>query len=355
MDVSTGAVRVMIGGRDFEKSKFNRAIQGIRQPGSAFKPFVYAAALNNGYTPATVVVDRPITIIDESRGDVWRPENHDKEFYGEMTIREALRKSINLVAVQVIQDVGPYKVVELAKNMGLSYNLPAVPALAMGTCEATNLELTRAYCAFANNGIMPEPYFVEKVVDKNGKVISEHSVSAKCVIEPEVANLMTSLMQDVIIRGTGASIRANGFMRPAAGKTGTTNNYTDAWFIGYTPQISCGVWVGTDKNLPMGLGITGSRGAIPIWTPVMKSLHHDLRVKDFERFDGLTVRDICPVSRGVANNYCPNPYKEIFIIGVTPEYCDVHSPDGNRDASNVLKYFGTTPSQNTTTNNGLMF
>ncbi|MDR0304696.1 MAG: PBP1A family penicillin-binding protein [Chitinispirillales bacterium] len=354
MDVNTGAVRVMIGGRDFEKSKFNRALQGVRHPGSAFKPFVYAAAMNNGYTPASVIADRPITIIDETRGDVWRPENIDKKFYGDMTIREALRRSVNLVAVQVIQDVGPKKVVELAKNMGFSHNLPAVPALALGTCEATNFEITRAYCAFANQGLMPDPYFVEKVVDKNGKIISRHENSAQQVIEPILAELMTILMQDVILRGTGASIRDNGFTRPAAGKTGTTNNYTDAWFVGYTPQIACGVWIGTDRNLPMGMGITGSRGAIPIWTPVMKSLHRDLQVKNFES-DSLEIQEICPISHELANNYCPNPYKEVFLPGIFPNKCSIHTVGENRDTSNALKYFGTPPPQNTPANTGLIF
>jgi len=271
-----------------------------------------------------------------------------------MTVREALRKSINLIAVQVIQDVGPEKVVELARSMGLSHNIPAVLSLALGTCEVTNLQITRAYCAFANHGILPEPYFIEKVVDKNGKVISQHENSSQQAIEPALAELMTNLMQDVILRGTGANVRANGFVRPAAGKTGTTNNYTDAWFVGYTPQIACGVWVGTDRNLSMGLGITGSRGAIPIWTPVMKALHRDLQVKSFDS-GCLEALEICPVSHKIANNYCPNPYREVFMPGAYPHRCDVHTTGGSRDTSNVLKYFGTTPSHNIPANTGLMF
>jgi penicillin-binding protein 1A len=311
--------------------------------------------MNNGYTPASVVVDKPITIIDETKGDVWRPENHDKNFFGEMTVREALRKSINLVAVQVIQDVGPKKVVDLAKNMGLSHNLPAVPALAMGTCEATNLEMTRAYAAFANHGIMPQVYLIERVTDKNGRTISEHEVEAKQVIEPSLASLMTSLLYDVVVRGTGSNVRSVfNFMRPAAGKTGTTNNYTDAWFVGYTPQISCGVWVGTDRNQSMGVGITGTRGAIPIWAPVMKSLHRDLPEERFVYSGGIVSHEICPVSHEVANNYCPNPYVELFLYEAVPEMCSIHSTVARRDTSNVLNFFGSQPSSKPTTN-GLMF
>jgi len=354
LDIETGAIRVMIGGRDFKTSKFNRAMQGIRQPGSSFKPFIYATAMTNGYTPASVVVDRPITIIDESRGDAWRPENHDKEFMGEMTIREALRKSINLVAVQVIQNIGPQKVVELAKDMGLRHNIPPVPALALGTCEVTNLELTLAYAAFGNRGQKPKEYCIEKVMDKNGKVIFENETQTHLVLDAAVASLMTSLMQDVVYRGTGASIRSTfGFMRPAAGKTGTTNNYTDAWFVGYTPQISCGVWVGTDRNQQMGYGITGTRGAIPIWAPVMKSLHRNLPEENFTYGGGLETREVCKVSHGLAGLYCPNPYNEMFILGVLPEPCEIHSINTRRDTSNVLNFFGTQSPQKQSS--GLMF
>lgn len=356
LDIETGAIRVMIGGRDFKTSKFNRAMQGVRQPGSSFKPFIYAAALTNGYTPASVVVDRPITIIDEARGDAWRPENHDKEFMGEMTIREALRRSINLVAVQVIQNVGPEKVVELAKSMGLKHNIPPVPALALGTCEATNLELALAYAAFANLGQKPKEYCIEKVTDKNGRIIFEHEQNSQQVLDAAVASLMTNLMQDVVLRGTGASIRSTyGFLRPAAGKTGTTNNYTDAWFVGYTPQISCAVWVGTDRNQSMGYGITGTRGAIPIWAPVMISLHKDLPEENFRYSGGLEYREICPVSHGVATLYCPNPYKEMFLYGVTPSECKIHSITAKRDTANILDFFGTQAPSKSSSNDGLMF
>jgi len=355
MCVKTGAVRVMVGGRDFERSKFNRATQGLRQPGSAFKPFVYAAAMNHGYTPASLVNDRPITIIDEFRGDAWRPENHDREFYGEITIREALRRSVNLVTVQVIQDIGPRRVVDIARVMGMSNSIPPVLALSMGTCEATNLEITRAYSAFGNLGLLPDVHFVEKIKDRNGRVIFENKINSVQVIESHLAEIMTNMMQDVVVRGTGASIRASGWTRPAAGKTGTTNNYTDAWFVGYTPQISCGVWVGTDRSISMGRGITGSRGAIPIWLPVMRSLHRDLPVQDFETTGILEVKEVCSVSRGLAGIYCPNPYNEFFMPEVFPDVCTMHAVTSVRDTSNMLKFFGTPPQNNTSDNSGLMF
>ena len=356
LDVETGAVRVMVGGRDFVQSRFNRATQAVRQPGSAFKPFIYAAAMTNGYTAASVVADRPITIVDELRGSTWRPENFDRNFLGDITIREALRRSSNLVAVQVIESVGPEKVVELARSMGLRRNIPPVPALALGTCEATNLELTLAYAAFANQGYRPTEYFIERVADRNGRVIFEHRPEARQVIDPALALLMTSLMQDVVVRGTGASIRSvHQFMRPAAGKTGTTNNYTDAWFIGYTPQIACGVWVGTDRNQSMGAGITGTRGAIPIWAPVMRALHRDLPEESFVYSGRLEVREVCSVSHELASIYCPNPYNEMFLHGITPSDCSVHRMTTRRDASNALDFFGTQAPSRNRTGGGLMF
>ena len=356
LDVQTGAVRVMVGGRNFQESRFNRATQAVRQPGSAFKPFIYAAAMTNGYTAASLVADRPITIIDETRGTAWRPENFSREFLGDMTIREALRVSSNLVAVQVIQSIGPEKVVELVREMGLRHSIPAVPALALGTCEATNLELTLAYAAFANQGYRPREYFIERVEDRNGRTIFEHSIETRNVIDPALAALMTSLMQDVVIRGTGASIRSvHQFMRPAAGKTGTTNNYTDAWFIGYTPQIACGVWVGTDRNQTMGGTITGTRGAIPIWAPVMRSLHRELPEEAFVFSGGLETREICTASRGLANIYCPRPYNEMFLQGVLPSPCDIHRLGARRDTSNTINFFGTQAPSRGGSSGGLMF
>ncbi|MCL1947256.1 MAG: PBP1A family penicillin-binding protein [Chitinivibrionia bacterium] len=350
MDVETGAVRVMIGGKDYSQSKFNRAMQGLRQPGSAFKPFVYAAAMQSGFTPASVVVDRPVTI------DTWRPENHDKEFFGEMTIRQALRRSINLVAVQVAQETGLRKIVDLAKAMGFSSNLQAVPAISLGGCEVSNLEITRAYAAFGNQGLMPQQYFIETVTDKNGKVISRHTPESRQVIDPGLASLMTSLLQDVVMRGTAASIRSTYFfMRPSAGKTGTTNQYTDAWYVGYTPQISCGVWVGTDRTQTMGHGVTGTRGAIPIWVPTMKSLHRNLPEENFTYSGGLVNREICLTSYGLASIYCPSSYAEIFLVSAIPQECTIHSPNAKRDTTNVLDFFGTQQQQKTTNGNNLMF
>ncbi|MCL2845890.1 MAG: PBP1A family penicillin-binding protein [Chitinivibrionia bacterium] len=349
MDVETGAVRVMIGGRDFTQSRFNRATQGFRQPGSAFKPFIFAAAFDNGFTPASVVVDRPITIGD------WRPENIGREFFGDVTIRQALRRSLNMPAIIVAMEVGLRNVVDLAKAMGFSRDIRAVPALALGVCDVSNLELTRAFAAFANQGLMPQQYFVEMVKDRNGRVIFRHEPRSTQVIDPALASLLTHTMQDVVIRGTGASIRhTHNFMRPSAGKTGTTNNFVDAWYIGYTPQISTGVWVGTDRSQTMGQGVTGSSGAIPIWAPVMHALHRDLPVAEFVyASEGLITLELCPVSNERASIRCPNPYQEMFLIGTVPPTCNVHGASNVRDAREI---FGTQPTHTPATpSGGVMF
>jgi penicillin-binding protein 1A len=340
LDNRTGAIRALIGGRDFAESKFNRATQARRQPGSSFKPFVYATALDSAYTPATVVLDQAITL--ETDEGLWRPENYDHQFNGPVTIRTALKKSINLVAIQVLMDVGPMKVIQTARNMGLSHRLNPVPALAIGACEATPFEMARAYSIFANLGTLRTPYFIEKVVDRDGRVLEEHEPDEeRQVLAPPTAYLMTSLLRSVVTGGTGATIPAKGFVRPASGKTGTTNNYSDAWFVGFTPQITCAVWVGVDERRSMGRGITGSRGAIPIWLGTMFALHRDLPIARFSRPAGITSARICDKTHGIATRYCPVCYDEVFDQGSLPDTCDVHVLNKRRRNDNRIDMFGS--------------
>ncbi len=338
IDMETGAIRVMIGGKDFATSKFNRATQSRRQPGSAFKPFVYAASILSGYTPASVVIDKPITL-NTSEG-VWRPENYEHKFFGPITIREAMRHSVNIVAIKVLMDVGIDKVISLSRQMGLKQHLPPVPALAIGSCEVTNMEITSAYGAFGNGGLRAEPFSVVRVEDRRGRVLEEHELNVRRVINREAADLTTQIMRSVVDRGTAARIRRYGFYRQAAGKTGTTNKYVDAWFVGYTPQITCGVWVGSDQQRSMGHGVTGASGAIPVWVTAMKSLHEDLPIEKFDVSRSITKANVCSHTHERATRYCPESYSEYFATSRIPRTCETHTVTETADTSDVLNYFG---------------
>jgi len=327
LDVRTGAVRTLIGGRNFQESKFNRAMQAKRQPGSSFKPFVYAAALENGFTPATVVLDQPITLVTDE-GE-WRPENYDRTFTGPLSIRDALAKSNNLVAIQVFNKVGGQAVVDYAHKMGIKQKLEPVPSLAIGSCEVTPIEIISAYSIFANRGIQAEPYWVDKIVDKNGRLLEETVTKEREVLSPQIAFLMNSMLSSVVCCGTGASIPGLGFRRPAAGKTGTTNDYSDAWFIGYTPQIVCGVWAGVDERRSLGRGVTGSSGAIPVWVDAMVTLHKGMPVEEFRRPEGTKALSICAQSFGLATASCPKTKVEYFLVESALDMCEVHGSGSN--------------------------
>jgi len=337
LDVPTGAVRVLIGGRNFETSKFNRAVQARRQPGSSFKPVVYTVALEKGYNPATVIYDQPITLMT-AEGE-WRPENYDHVFNGPVTLRHALAKSINLVAIQVLNKVGAQTVIDYARKMGLKQRMNPVPALAIGACEVTPMEITAAYAIYANNGIYSKPFLIEKIVDKNGRIIYEHTPKEKEVLSAQTAFLMSNMMKSVVCCGTGASIPGLGFTRPAAGKTGTTNDYSDAWFIGFTPQYTCGVWAGIDERRSMGRGVTGSHAAIPVWVKTMKPLHRNTPVADFPVPSGVISRKICKESHMLATSSCPNTNREYFLRGTSLEICDIHG--SRRNKGNLSDIFGT--------------
>jgi len=340
LDVSTGAILTLVGGRNFEESKFNRATQGRRQPGSAFKSYVYAAALENGFHPATVVLDQPITLITPD-GE-WRPENYDRTFSGPMSIRSALARSNNLVAIQVFNRVGGQTVVDYARKMGIRQQLNPVPSLAMGSCEVTVMEIVSSHGIFPNNGVHAEPYFVQRITDRNGRVLEETVPKTREAITPQIAFLMNSMLGSVVCCGTGATIPGLGFRRPSAGKTGTTNDYSDTWFIGYTPQIVTGVWAGVDERRSMGRGVTGSVGSIPVWVDAMKALHRDLPVEDFRRPEGITTEHICSESNLIARNNCPQSKMEFFMRDTAVDTCAVHSGSRGtpRDGSGMIDLFG---------------
>ena len=281
LDPRDGAIKAMIGGYDFERSKFNRAVQARRQPGSAFKPFVYATAFDRGLTPSTIIEDSPITFHFRVEGKEveWSPENYDRKFHGPTTLRRALENSINVVTVKLIEQVGVDPVIRMAHQMGIESDLRREVALALGVSEVTPLELVSAYGVIANGGVRAEPFVIRKVTDSQGRILEEHIVEPQEVMRPETAYVLTNVMKGVVERGTGA--RAHVLKRPLAGKTGTSSEATDVWFVGFTPNLVAGVWIGYDVKRSLGSAETGSRLALPPWIAFMQKALTDLPPDDF--------------------------------------------------------------------------
>lgn len=331
LDPATGHILAMIGGRDYNKSKFNRVTQMKRQPGSSFKPFLYTAAIDNGYTPADVYLNQP-TVEMNADGTRWTPKNFTGEVGGMMSLREALRRSVNLVAVRLIADITPQTVVQYARAFGITTPLRPFSSLALGSSEVIPLELVSAYGTFANNGIHVKPVSILRIEDKNGNIIYEPSPEGRRreVISPETNYIMNDILQDVIRRGTGYAIRRDfKFYQPAGGKTGTTNDYTNAWFLGYTPDIVAGVWVGLDDfKYNLGPGMTGAAAALPFWGEFMTMVYDSLEFTHhkFPENSKVVRLTICRETYKLATPYCPDVYEEIFNIKYQPtEKCDVHS------------------------------
>jgi penicillin-binding protein 1A len=259
----------MVGGRNFEKSQFNRCTQAIRQPGSSFKPIIYSAALDKGYNESSVLIDSPFVRDDHSLRGPWKPSNYDHQFWGPITLRKALVNSRNVVTVKLLDDIGVTYAIQYARRLGITSQLTPTLALALGASGVTLWELLTAYSPFANLGDRVEPYMIEKIYDRNGNLLEDHQVNREAVISPQTAYIMTNLLQGVIEEGTGTKAKQLG--RPAAGKTGTTNELKDAWFIGFTPNLLAGVWLGyDDHNVSLGKGETGGRAACPIWLYFME-------------------------------------------------------------------------------------
>jgi penicillin-binding protein 1A len=289
LDANTGYVRAMVGGYDYARSQFNRAVQAYRQPGSAFKPLVYAAAFDHGLTPASVIVDSPISFEDGS-AKVWKPENYEQGFRGPTRLREALVHSINVVTVKVAQDIGLRYLISYLPRFGFDRPFPRNLSIALGSSEVTLLELVRAYNAFATGGRLYDAVFITKITDAAGAVIEERKPYYEQALSPETAYMITSILKSVIDRGTGR--RARTLARPAAGKTGTTNDQMDAWFIGYTPELVAGAWVGFDEKRTLGKEETGGRAAVPIWLEFMQAATESMPVTDFAIPEGIAFVNI---------------------------------------------------------------
>lgn len=284
MDARTGEIKAMVGGRDFKSSEFNRATQAKRQPGSAFKPIIYTAAFDKGLTAATVMVDEPLMFIDPVRGE-WHPRNADREFQGPTSLRSALVNSRNIITIKVLQQIGVDYAADYAANMGISSPLSKNLSMALGTSVVTVQELVRAFGVLANGGKRVEPYFIKKIVDRTGNVFEHHEPKVEQVIDPKIAYLTTSILQDAVQRGTGTRARLAG--RPVAGKTGTTDDQKDAWFVGYTPSLVTGVWVGFDDGKPLGRGEMGGVAAAPLWAYFMEKATAGKPVEQFEMPAGI--------------------------------------------------------------------
>lgn len=313
MEARTGAVRALVGGRDFDQSQFDRAWQGMRQPGSAFKPFVYLAALERRIPPTRRLEDAPVTI-RLAGGRTWQPRNYTGRYDGEMTMREALTRSKNTVTVRLAEEVGMSRVISTARELGVTTPIPDLPSTALGAAEVRPVELVRAYAAFASGGWVPEPHVIERIEDRHGTVVYRAEPERGRAVDPAAAFVLTSMLRDVVDRGTGTPVREAGFRGPAAGKTGTTNGSTDVWFVGYTPELVAAVWFGLDRPATIVRGATGGRLAAPVWGRMMSRIYGGSDVPDFpvprgvvteevDRATGFAVDPGCPVQGQVYTEY----------------------------------------------------
>jgi penicillin-binding protein 1B len=336
LDPRTGEVKALVGGRDYGASQLNHAVS-MRQPGSVFKPFVYAAALNTAleggnavFTPASVVVDAPRTFFFGNQ--VYEPSNFHHEFMGEVTLRDALAHSLNVAAVTVASQVGYAKVVRMAQRCGLNHAIRPTPAVALGAYETTPLEIARAYTTFANRGINVEASMISQVRTPDGRLVYQHTPQTHVALDAGVTYLMVSMMQDVLRRGTGAGVRSLGFTLPAAGKTGTSH---DGWFAGFTSELLCVVWVGFDDNRELNL--EGAHSALPIWAEFMNRASRYRRYRDVKTFtapDSIVSVEVCADSGLLPGPFCPRVRPEVFLNGTQPQgSCSLHEPVINEDAA----------------------
>jgi len=342
IDPATGGIKAMVGGYDFHRSEFNRALQARRQPGSAFKPFIYTVALEKGLTPSTILIDEPVVYHDPELDKIWKPVNFEERFYGPIPLREALIHSRNLATIRLLDQVGIPPVVDLARQMGIESPLNRDLSLALGSSSVTLLELTSAYGVFANQGVRVDPMMLRSVTDASGQILEFHESTQHEVLSKPVAYLMTNLLQDVIQHGTGQ--RARVLNRPVAGKTGTTNDFADAWFVGYSPNLAVGVWVGFDDRRSLGDREAGARVALPIWVDFMRSALPLQPQAVFEIPDDITFAKVDPSSGQLAPTDQANAPVEMYISGteptkqptVRPDVTDFYRMDGGAGSDGPL-------------------
>jgi len=320
IDNHTGYVKAMIGGWDFARSKFNRSVQAYRQLGSTFKPIVYTAAIDRGYTAVTSIVDAPVSF-PAGNGDIYEPKNYDHKFLGPITLRYALEESRNIPAIKMMEMLGPKNVLGYAKRFGFDEDFPPYLAIALGAGDATLIEVTSAYTAFPNQGVRMKPFEVLKVMDRDGNLLEENRPESSDVIRADTAFVMTNILRGVVSpRGTGAAAGALNW--PIGGKTGTVDENTDAWFIGFDPDITVGVWVGFDEKKSLGTLEQGARAALPIWMNFMRAYIDGRSDKDtppeFPTPGNIVFVPVDVESGAVAEAGTPGAINEAFISGTQP-------------------------------------
>ena len=317
LEPDKGAIRAMVGGYDFNRSEYNRAVQAHRQPGSAFKPIIYATAVNQGMSPASVVLDAPVVYEQVEEEKTWKPENYGKKFHGMVTLRDALAQSHNLATVRLLDKVGVKSVIEFARQVGITSPLAADLSLGLGSSSVGLMELTSAYSVFLNQGSRIEPYAIFSVIDNSGQVLEHAEPQAQEVISKETAYLITNMMEDVVQKGTGQAAKTLG--RPIAGKTGTTNEFINAWFIGGTPNLVTGVYVGFDDRRSLGETESGAHAALPIWINFMREALKPLPVVPFAIPEGITFVKVDPATGLLNSEQEDQPGNvEIFTRGSEP-------------------------------------
>jgi penicillin-binding protein 1A len=353
LDPKTGYVKAMVGGRDFSESQFNRATHSRRQPGSAFKPFIYATALEKGYTPSTILMDSPVEYSDHDGGTYWAPKNYDKNFMGPITFRNALAHSRNVVTVKILEDIGVGYALKFIKKLGIESPIKRDLSIALGTSGVSMLELTSGFAVFANGGERVKPIFIKKIVTMKGEVLEENypyvdleekeeeeeapeppsPVQKERVVSPQNAFIMTHLLQGVVQHGTGQRAKVLG--RPIAGKTGTSSDYADAWFIGYTPSLLTTVWVGFDDKTSLGKDETGARAALPIWTSFMGQALKDTSIDNFKVPEGITLIKVNIETGLPSNESSPETILEAFVDGSIPVEKEGHEKEESSSAAPV--------------------
>ncbi len=310
LEPATGYIRALVGGYHYVRSEFNRAMLARRQAGSAFKPIVYATAIERGLAPASILLDTPVKYDDTELKPGWKPENYDRQYWGPISLRTALAYSRNVITIKLLESIGIEHVLGMAKRLGMAGPFPRDLTLALGSGSVTPLELTAAFAAVANQGVWAEPMGIKYVTDGKGRILESRAPRMQEVMSRETAYLLTSMLEDVVRYGTGQRAKALG--RPVAGKTGTTNNYMDAWFVGFTPYLAAGVWVGYDDNRSLGNKETGARAASPIWVAFMQESLKEQPADGFPPPDGIIYSAVDPKTGLLASPEVGEEVREVF-------------------------------------------
>ncbi|MDQ6988344.1 MAG: penicillin-binding transpeptidase domain-containing protein, partial [Mariprofundaceae bacterium] len=359
VDLERGTVLARVGGYDFKLGGFDRVSQAKRQPGSSFKPFLYATAIEKGFTPASIVMDAPIVFANDSADDFWRPENYGNRFAGAVTLRNALEHSRNLVAIRLLQDVGINTFIRRLRDYPFTQKFPRQLALALGATEVTPEQMVKAYIIIASGGLKWEPVGVQQVQDRTGQTLHRAVAGNRCqvchvepvmavnasmrpaerILDPVDAFLIQNLMTGVVQRGTAR--RAKALNRPAAGKTGTTNQQMDAWFMGFTPQVLTGVWVGKDSPAPMGRKATGGGAALPIWMEAMQVMHENRKVVNFPVPEGIEWANIDYKTGALAGESTKYPFLEAFREGTAPSSEQTEDDMDSNEVESSPDFFDT--------------